>query len=100
MAKEHDRRHTIMLFNMPQMEQREESHHATFWRIDYVTSQKNICVQNKLEFVHFFSRGVTCERNCDTAGVLGNAKAEFFFSCKLCYRNLDVTEKAIQMMYR
>ena len=30
-AKEHDRRHT-MLFNMPQMERREESHDATFWR--------------------------------------------------------------------
>ena len=28
-AKEHDRRHT-MLFNMPQMERREESHHARF----------------------------------------------------------------------
>ena len=79
MAKEHDRRHTIMLFNMPQMEQREESHHATFWRIDCVTSQKNICVQNKLEFVHFFSRGVTCERNCDTAGVLGMLKQNFSF---------------------
>ena len=99
MAKEHDRRHTIMLFNMPQMEQREESHHATFWRIDCVTSQKNICVHNKLEFVHFFSRGVTRERNCDTAGVLGMLKQNFSFrALKLCYRNLNVTEKAIQMM--
>ena len=50
----------------------------------------------------FFSKGVNCERNRDTAGVLELSwyvKAEFFFSCKLCYRNFDVTEKAIQMMY-
>ena len=52
MAKEHDRRHT-MLFNVPQMERREKSHHVTFRRTDCVTSQKNICLQNKLEFVSF-----------------------------------------------
>ena len=57
-AKEHDRRHT-MLFNMPQMERREKSHHATFWRTDCVPSQNNICLQNKLEFVRFvFQRGL------------------------------------------
>ena len=40
---------------------REESHHATFWRTDCVTNQKNICLQNKLEFVLFFSKGFTAK---------------------------------------
>ena len=79
-AKEHDRRHT-MLFNMPQMERREESHQASFWRTDCVTSQKNICLQNKLKLfcLFFFPTGFTCERNCDTAGVLGLLKQNFCF---------------------
>ena len=93
MANEHDR---TMLFNMPQMERREQSHHATFWRRDCVTSQKNISLQNKFEFVLCFSKGFNCERNCDTVEVLGMLKQNFSF---LSYRNLDVTEKAIQMMY-
>ena len=75
---EHDRRHT-MLFNMPEIERREESHYATFWRTDCVTSQKNICSQNKLEFVIFFSKGFNCQRNCDTARVLGMLKQNFIF---------------------
>ena len=45
-------------------------------------SQKNNCLQNKLEFAFF--KGLTAKK---------------FFSCKLCYRNLDVTEEAIQMTY-
>ena len=44
-----------------------------------MTSQKNICLQNKLEFVLFFFEGVYCERNCDTAGVLGMLKQNFSF---------------------
>ena len=42
-------------------------------------SQKNICVQNKLECVLFFSKGFNCEGNCDTAGVLGMLKQNFSF---------------------
>ena len=44
-----------------------------------MTSQKNICLQNKLEFVHSFPRGFTCERDCDTAGVLCTLKKNFSF---------------------
>ena len=48
-----------------------------------MTSQKNICVQNKLKCVlFFFSKGFNsrgCERNCDTAGVLGMLKQNFSF---------------------
>ena len=46
-------------------------------------SQKNNCLQNKLEFA-FFLRGLTAKK---------------IFSCKLCNRTLDVTEEAIQMTY-
>ena len=66
-----------------------------------MTSQKNICLQNKLEFVHFFSRGFTCERDCDTAGVFGTLKQNFSFRGSYVIEiYLDVTERVIQMMYR
>ena len=39
-----------------------------------MTSQKNICVQNKLKYVLFFRRGFF-----DTAGVLGMLKQNFSF---------------------
>ena len=59
-AKKHDHRHA-MLFDMPQMERRGESHHATFCRTDCVMSQKNICLQNKLESVRFYDYFAECE---------------------------------------
>ena len=49
----------------------------------------------------FFSRGFTCERDCDTAGVFGTLKQNFSFRASYVIEiYLDVTEKAIQMMYR
>ena len=66
-AKEPDLRHTMPFNTSQNMEQRgrvrEESHHATtatFWRKDCMTSQKNICLQNKLEFVFYLKGFAVC----------------------------------------